>query len=172
MPKCRSSRASESWITPSGGSRFRGAVPGLAASLDIELYQKRRAAMLALLKTGAGVSPYAAWLPISEALSRNRSEKLELYLKLLYDLLRDLIVLGEGGTRNSQPRSAERSDCAVAEDLAPVDHPGGQERGRNRVTAAAQHSEDDRARWPADGSAVGGAIEGPFRVIDAGRPVI
>jgi DNA polymerase III subunit delta' len=79
-------------IALSGGS------PGLAASLDIELYQKRRAAMLALLKTGAGVSPFAAWLPISEALSRNRSEKLELYLKLLYELLRDLIVLGEGGS--------------------------------------------------------------------------
>ncbi len=79
-------------IALSGGS------PGLAASLDIELYQKRRAAMLALLKTGAGVSPLAAWLPISEALSRNRSEKLELYLKLLYELLRDLIVLGEGGS--------------------------------------------------------------------------
>jgi DNA polymerase III subunit delta' len=79
-------------IALSGGS------PGLAASLDIELYQKRRASMLALLKTGAGVSPFAAWLPISEALSRNRSEKLELYLKLLYELLRDLIVLGEGGS--------------------------------------------------------------------------
>jgi DNA polymerase-3 subunit delta' len=78
-------------IALSGGS------PGLAASLDIELYQKRRAAMLALLKTGAGVSPFAAWLPVSESLSRNRSEKLELYLKLLYELLRDLIVLGEGG---------------------------------------------------------------------------
>ena len=78
-------------IALSGGS------PGLAASLDIELYQKRRAAMLVLLRTGAGVSPFAAWLPVSEALSRNRSEKLELYLKLLYELLRDLIVLGEGG---------------------------------------------------------------------------
>ena len=79
-------------IALSGGS------PGVAASLDIELYQKRRAAMLVLLKTGAGASAYAAWLPVSEALSRNRSEKLELYLKLLYDLLRDLMVLREGGT--------------------------------------------------------------------------
>ncbi len=79
-------------IALSGGS------PGVAASLDIELYQKRRAAMLTLLKTGAGVSPYAAWLPISETLGRSKSEKLELYLKLLYDLLRDLTVLGEGGT--------------------------------------------------------------------------
>jgi DNA polymerase-3 subunit delta' len=82
----------EQRIALSGGS------PGMAASLDIELYQKRRASMLALLKTGAGVSSYGAWLPISETLGRTRSEKLELYLKLLYDLLRDLTVLREGGT--------------------------------------------------------------------------
>ena len=88
-------------IALSGGS------PGLAVSLDIELYQKRRAAMLALLRTGAGASPFAAWLPVSEALGRSKSEKLELYLKLLYDLLRDLTVLHEGGTaiRNFDLRS-------------------------------------------------------------------
>src|SRR6204780_5510525 len=79
-------------IALSGGS------PGVAATLDIDLYQKRRGSMLTLLKTGAGVSPYAAWLPISETLGRSKSEKLELYLKLLYDLLRDLTVLREGGT--------------------------------------------------------------------------
>jgi DNA polymerase-3 subunit delta' len=79
-------------IALSGGS------PGIAASLDIELFQKRRNAMLALLKTGAGVASYAAWLPISETLGRSKSEKLELYLKLLYDLLRDLTLLGESGT--------------------------------------------------------------------------
>ena len=63
--------------------------------------------MLALLKTGAGASSYAAWLPISETLGRSKSEKLELYLKLLYDLLRDLTVLREGGTaiRNFDLRS-------------------------------------------------------------------
>jgi DNA polymerase-3 subunit delta' len=84
-------------IALSGGS------PGLAASLDIEVYQKRRAAMLALLRTGAGVTPYGSWLPVSETLARNRSEKLESYLKLLYELLRDLTILREGGDsiRNS-----------------------------------------------------------------------
>ncbi len=79
-------------IALSGGS------PGVAATLDIELYQKRRASMMALLRTGAGASPYAAWLPVSEALSRSKSEKLELYLKLLYDLLRDMMILREGGS--------------------------------------------------------------------------
>jgi DNA polymerase-3 subunit delta' len=79
-------------ITLSGGS------PGVAASLDIDLFQKRRASMLALLRTGAGAASYASWLPVSEGLARARSEKLEGYLKLLYDLLRDVTVLREGGT--------------------------------------------------------------------------
>jgi DNA polymerase-3 subunit delta' len=79
-------------IALSGGS------PGVAASLDIDQYQKRRASMLALLKTGAGAASYASWLPVSEALGRSKSEKLELHLKLLYDLLRDITVLREGGT--------------------------------------------------------------------------
>ena len=70
--------------------------PGLAVSLDLEAYDKRRAAMLALLKTAAGVAPFSAWLPVSEALGRSKSEKLELYLKVLYELLRDLLILREG----------------------------------------------------------------------------
>src|SRR5665213_2331556 len=78
-------------IALSGGS------PGVAASLDIEVFQKRRASMLALLKTGAGAATYGSWLPISEALGRSKNERLELYLRLLYDLLRDLTVLRVGG---------------------------------------------------------------------------
>jgi len=79
-------------------SALSGGSPGVAASLDIELYQKRRGAMLALLKTGAGLASFAAWLPISETLGRSKSEKLELHLRLLYGLLRDVTVLHEGGT--------------------------------------------------------------------------
>jgi DNA polymerase-3 subunit delta' len=95
--EARGLQEAERRIALSGGS------PGLAASLDIEIYQKRRTAMLALLTTGAGAAPYGSWLPVSEALARNRSEKLESYLKLLYELLRDLTILREGGAaiRNS-----------------------------------------------------------------------
>jgi DNA polymerase III subunit delta' len=75
-----------------------GGSPGTAATLDIEAFQKRRGAMLSLLRTGAGVAPYAAWLPVSETLSRGKSDKLEGYLRLLYSLLRDLTILREGGT--------------------------------------------------------------------------
>ena len=70
--------------------------PGLAVSLDLEVYDKRRAAMLALLKTAAGVAPFSAWVPVSEALGRSKSEKLDFYLKVLYELLRDLLILREG----------------------------------------------------------------------------
>ena len=69
--------------------------PGVAASIDLEAYDKRRAAMLVLLKVAAGVTPFAAWVPVGEAIARSKSEKLELYLKVLYDLLRDLLVLSQ-----------------------------------------------------------------------------
>ena len=80
--------------------------PGVAVSIDLEVYDRRRAAMLALLKTAAGIAPFSAWLPISEALGRSKSEKLDLYLKVLYDLLRDLLVLhtGSGEIRNQDIR--------------------------------------------------------------------
>jgi DNA polymerase-3 subunit delta' len=71
--------------------------PGAAVALDLEAHDKRRAAMLALLKTAAGIDPFAAWVPYSEAIGRSRSEKLDFYLKVVYELLRDLIVLREGG---------------------------------------------------------------------------
>jgi DNA polymerase-3 subunit delta' len=71
--------------------------PGMAISLDLDVYDKRRAAMLVLLKVAAGVAPFGAWAPVSEAIGRGRSEKLELYLKVLYELLRDLLLLYVGG---------------------------------------------------------------------------
>jgi DNA polymerase-3 subunit delta' len=76
-----------------------GGSPGAAISLDLEAYDKRRAAMFALLKAASGASPFAAWIPYSEAIGRGRSEKLDAYLKVLYDLLRDVLVLRESGGR-------------------------------------------------------------------------
>jgi DNA polymerase-3 subunit delta' len=73
-----------------------GGSPGAAVTLDLDAYDKRRAAMLALLQVAAGAAPFATWLPVSEAIARSRNEKLELYLKVLYELLRDLLLLEEG----------------------------------------------------------------------------
>ena len=82
--------------------RHSAGSPGLAVSFDLAAYDKRRAAMLTLLKVAAGQSPFAQWIPVSETIARSKSEKLDLYLSVLYDLLRDLLLLSEGkpGVRN------------------------------------------------------------------------
>jgi DNA polymerase III subunit delta' len=80
--------------------------PGIAASLDLEIFDKRRATMLVLLKAAAGAVPFGAWAPVSETIGRGKGEKLESYLKVLYDLLRDLLILREtgGAIRNQDIR--------------------------------------------------------------------
>lgn len=89
--------------------------PGVAASIDLEAYDRRRAAMLVLLKVAAGTAPFAAWIPVSEGLGRGKSDKLELYLKVLYDLLRDLLLLAQG-----VPEIRNRDIRAELEALAAV----------------------------------------------------
>ena len=80
--------------------------PGIAMSLDLEAYDKRRSAMLVLLQAAAGTAPFATWVPVGEAIGRSKSEKLDLYLKVLYELLRDLLILHQGaaGIRNQDIR--------------------------------------------------------------------
>jgi len=70
--------------------------PGVSVSLDLEVYDKRRAAILLLLQVAAGEAPFANWIPVSEAMGRGKSDKLDFYLKVLYELLRDLMLLREG----------------------------------------------------------------------------
>ncbi|MBI1787369.1 MAG: DNA polymerase III subunit [Acidobacteria bacterium] len=71
--------------------------PGLAVSLDLEVYDRRRAAMLSLVQAASGIAPFGAWLRHSETIGRAKNDKLELYLKVLYMLLRDVLLLREGG---------------------------------------------------------------------------
>lgn len=75
-----------------------GGCPGVALALDLETYGKRRASMQLLLEVAAGSKPFAAWIPVSEAMGRSKNEKLEFNLKLLYELLRDLLLLTHGRT--------------------------------------------------------------------------
>lgn len=81
--------------------------PGLALSLDLDAYDKRRGAMLTLLKVAAGAAPFAQWVPVAEAIGRSKSEKLDLHLRTLYDLLRDILVLQQnaGEIRNRDIRA-------------------------------------------------------------------
>jgi len=88
-------------------ARLAAGSPGVAISLDLETNDKRRAAMLTLLEVAAGVAPFGAWISYSENIARSKSEKLELYLRVLYGLLRDLLILsqGKGAIRNEDARA-------------------------------------------------------------------
>jgi DNA polymerase-3 subunit delta' len=77
--------------------------PGVALSVDLEQYDKRRQSMRALLEAASGASGFAVWAAESEKLSAARSEKLEPYLKVLYLLLEDLVHLREGVTSIRNP---------------------------------------------------------------------
>ena len=73
--------------------------PGLAVSLDIETYDRRREAMFKLLEVGAGAAPFSEWVKHSEYISARKTEKLDYYLDVLYVLLEDLLLVqnkGEG----------------------------------------------------------------------------
>lgn len=70
--------------------------PGVAVSLDLETYDRRRAAMLTLLRVASGLEPFGAWLKQSDALASRRTEKLDAYLEVLYALLEDVLRLTHG----------------------------------------------------------------------------
>lgn len=82
--------------------------PGVAATMDLAVFEKRRTVMLALLEAAAGSSGFGAWVKQSESFLASKSEKLELYLRPLYTLLQDLVVLHAGGgkIRNEEVRPA------------------------------------------------------------------
>jgi DNA polymerase-3 subunit delta' len=70
--------------------------PGVAAALDLEAYDRRREAMLALLRVASGIEPFGAWLKYSESIAARRTEKLDSYLDVLYVLLEDVLRLANG----------------------------------------------------------------------------
>jgi DNA polymerase-3 subunit delta' len=71
--------------------------PGVAVSIDLEAYDRRRTAMLALLKVAGGLEPFGAWMKYSDSLGARRTEKLESYIEVLYALLGDIVRLANGG---------------------------------------------------------------------------
>ena len=70
--------------------------PGIAVSMDLDLYDERRIAMLHLLQVSAGRAPFAEWLKHAEVLAARKQEKLEALLKILYVLLEDVLLLAHG----------------------------------------------------------------------------
>jgi DNA polymerase-3 subunit delta' len=91
--------------------------PGLAASLDLEAYDRRRAAMLKLLEVGAGRAAFAEWVKQAEYISVRKTEKLEFYLEVLYLLLEDVLALQHHGTTLRNP-DIQRELTALSEGVS------------------------------------------------------
>jgi DNA polymerase III subunit delta' len=72
--------------------------PGIAVSIALDTYDKRRSAMLKLLQVGAGQAPFAEWIRAGETIAARKTEKLDYYLDVLYLLLEDLLLLQQGLT--------------------------------------------------------------------------
>jgi DNA polymerase-3 subunit delta' len=81
---------------PDRRARLAEGSPGMALSIDLEIYDRRRAAMFALLKVAAGVEPFGNWLKHSDSIAARRTEKLDSYLDVLYILLEDVLRLSNG----------------------------------------------------------------------------
>ncbi len=81
---------------PQRREKLAEGAPGLAVSIDLETYDRRRAAMLALLKAASGTGTFGAWMKHSESIAARRTEKLDSYLEVLYLLLADVLRLAEG----------------------------------------------------------------------------
>jgi DNA polymerase-3 subunit delta' len=70
--------------------------PGLAATIDLDVFRARRGLILSALECAAGVIPFSAWVQNSESFSNKKSEKLDLYLRPAYDLLEDILAEANG----------------------------------------------------------------------------
>lgn len=91
-----------------------GGSPGLAATLDLAVEKKRRDTMLAMLEAAAGTAKFGAWVQKSESFIASKPEKLDLYFRILYSLLEDVLVLKHGSARirNHDARAALESIAA------------------------------------------------------------
>ena len=126
LPPTIRSRAVLFWMTPlsdaemeeaarAGGWKdarrriaLAGGCPGVAATLDLAEYERRRAVMLAMLEAAAGAASFAQWVKQSQGLLAGKTERLAHYLKPLYGLLEDILALQSGGgrLRNEDVRGA------------------------------------------------------------------
>lgn len=108
---------SRGWDPAEPRIRLAAGSPGLAVTMDLDQWETRRQRMLVLLEVASGVAQFSAWVKHSESISSSKNEKLEYYLKLLYGLLEDLLLVREGAPARRHPdfqprlaRVAEQTD--------------------------------------------------------------
>lgn len=74
--------------------------PGQSVTMDIEQWETRRQRVLALLEVASKEAKFSSWVKHCETISASKNEKLDYYLKILYSLLEDVLLIREG----QQPR--------------------------------------------------------------------
>src|SRR6185312_4040108 len=77
--------------------------PGLAVGLDLETYDRRRTAMLTLMRVAAGLEQFGACMKHSDSIGARKTEKLGQYIEVLYSLVEDAlrVLHGEAAMRNA-----------------------------------------------------------------------
>ncbi len=77
--------------------------PGVAVSIDLETYDRRRTAMLTLMRVAAGLEQFGAWMKHSESIGARKTEKLGQYIEVLYSLVEDTlrVLHGAAAVRNA-----------------------------------------------------------------------
>ena len=98
--------ASRNLNEPERRSFLAEGCPGRAVMLDLEVYDRRREAMLALLKVARGQAQYGTWLKYCDSIAARRGESLQDYVEVLYILLEDVLRLAHnaGPIRNQDVR--------------------------------------------------------------------
>jgi DNA polymerase-3 subunit delta' len=86
--------------------RLAQGCPGVALSIDLEAYDRRREAMLCFLAVARNRAPFSDWVKHSESIAARKTERLEYYLEILYLLISDLLRLmhGSDDIRNADVR--------------------------------------------------------------------
>lgn len=83
---------------PQRRARLANGTPGAAAAIDLDLFDKRRTAMLSLLEVASRTAPFGTWLKFADSIGASKNEKLEYYLEVLYVLLEDLLLIAHGSS--------------------------------------------------------------------------
>ncbi len=98
--------------------------PGLAVSMDLEVYDERRTAMLKLLEVAAGRAPFAEWAKYAEAMAPRKTEKLDALLSILYVLLEDVLLLSEGAGEIRNADIRRELEALASPRFVPLDSRG------------------------------------------------
>ncbi len=105
---------SRGWSPTERRIALAAGAPGLAVTLDIEAWDKRRQRMVALLEVASGIEKFSGWVKHSETISASKTEKLDTYLLILYGLLEDILLLREGSpARRNADLTAKLKPIAV-----------------------------------------------------------